>query len=67
MVRHLDHEYELERPSASLSLLAVVDALGGWKGVIAIAIAIMAFYAYVIYAITTGRKRREAAKVAKKK
>ena len=70
MVQHLDHEWELEHPNRSFivnHLYQTIEVLGGIKGVTGIAVAIILFYAYVVYAITSGRKKREAAKLQKQK
>jgi hypothetical protein len=67
-MKHLDHEYELEAPVPGLitHFHQTIENLGGWIGVGCISIVILLFYLYVIYTITSGRKKREAEKLKRK-
>jgi hypothetical protein len=66
MVKHLDEEWEIERPRIFHHVEEVYTTFGGWKAVVLFFIGLYAFYSYILYTISTGRKRREAAKMRKK-
>ena len=69
MVRHLDTDWELEGPLNFWvhHFWDTIRALGGWKGLIILFIAMGAFYTYVVYTIESGRERREKARLAAKR
>lgn len=48
MVKNLDHTYETEYPNILGILYAPIHILGGWKGILAISVAI-AMYGIFIY------------------
>lgn len=64
MVKHLEHDYELEYPEVTFvsHFWDTIAAMGGWKGLVLLTVGIFAFYQYVLYTITNGREKREAKK-----
>lgn len=69
-MKHLDSQYELENPlDATLisHFYDTIELLGGWKGLIILALCIGIFHAIVDYVITSGRKKREEARRRKQK
>lgn len=64
MVKHLDHTYEQsEREQGFIPhLFDTIDTLGGYKGLLVLSGAIIAFYLIVVYVVQRGRTRRSAAK-----
>ena len=61
-MRHLDPNYELENPPSLTvwgHLLDTFETLGGWKGLLVIALAIGVFHGIVEYVIARGRKKRQ--------
>lgn len=64
MVKHLDQDYELANPKGGLieHLYDTIDTIGGWKGILVLTGLIAAFYGVVVYTISSGRAKREAAK-----
>ena len=60
---HLDHEFELSHSTVKFlydHYFDTIDALGGLKGMFLILIGCILFYGYVMYAIRSGRAKREA-------
>ena len=67
MVKHLDREWELERPDIFHHIKEVYGVLGGWKGLLIFFVGLYLFYSYILYTIANGKKRREQAKELKRK
>ena len=61
-MRHLDHDWELERAENFWihHFWDTIRVLGGWKGMVVIALGLAAFYSFVVYTIDQGRKKRES-------
>ena len=67
-MRHLDPNYELDSPPALTvwgHLLDTLETLGGWKGLLVIALAIGVFHGIVEYVIASGRKKRKEERAKK--
>ena len=67
--RHLDHDYELEGPINFWihHFFDTIRVLGGWKGMLALTLAMGAFYGAVVYTIENGRAKREKTRLAMKR
>lgn len=64
MVKHLEEDYELDRPIRSFisHFWDTIDALGGSFGLALIIIGVLLFYFIVDYTIYISRQRREQKK-----
>ena len=67
MPRHLDHDWELEKPLNFWvhHFWDTIRVLGGWKGLLILFILMGCFYGFVVYTIEQGRKRREKQRMGK--
>jgi hypothetical protein len=69
MGRHLEHDYEVEEAPSGMvhHFWDTIQVLGGWKGLALLCIAIVSFYAIVVYFVTAGRAKRSNPKKRKEK
>ncbi len=67
--KHLDPDYELSHKQISVvsHFFETIESIGGLKGLGILSLAILAFYGLIIYTIQNGRKKREAAKLGKRR
>jgi hypothetical protein len=68
-MKHLEEDYEVSEPPSGIvhHFFDTIRVIGGWKALVLIAIGIVAFYWYLLFAIQSGRKRRELEKERKKR
>jgi D-alanyl-lipoteichoic acid acyltransferase DltB (MBOAT superfamily) len=63
-MKHLDPDWEVDK--FTINFIAhfwdTIEKLGGWKGLAILLVIIGAFYGYVMYAVKSGRKKRESKK-----
>ena len=64
MPKHLDHDWELERAENFWihHFWDTIRVLGGWKGMLVLALGLAGFFTFVTYTIEQGRIRREKAR-----